>query len=189
MGKELPSEEELSPLRGLLSFVPEERARAIEQRREQWTKKNNDLFGKNSRFNEIKRRMNDGAAFSSMDVDVLCSDMAFLASFYDHIIELEGIAVAEDTLYSRYYNDNLAIISYGNIFDGTKSESEAMIKIMIPEMKMMWNILTGAKNDLSFLGVRDGKQTARANSIKMMIEVYKKRHDSRRAQYAGSQAR
>lgn len=187
--KNLPDDTAIEAVRKLLSFVPDNLAKAIEIRRGNWNKKNEELFSGHNRFNDIKKRMNDGSAFSAMDIDQLCSDMAFLSSFYDHIIELEGIAVAEEALYTRYYNDNLAILNYGKIFEGTKTEAESIAKHMIPEMKEMWKIITGARNDLAFLGIRDQKQTPRANAIKMMIEVYKKRHDSRRIQYGSSTTR
>jgi hypothetical protein len=186
---ELPDKEIVDQLKTLLSFVPDDMAKAIESRRNNWNKRNEELFKHNNRFGDIKRRMNDGASFSAMDIDQLCSDMAFLASFYDHIIELEGIAVAEEALYSRYYGDNLSIIYYGKIFSGTKTEAESIIRLMIPEMRVVWGIINGAKNDLAFLGIKDQKQTARADSIKMMIEVYKKRHDSRKTAYAGTTTR
>lgn len=186
---EIPSEEDIAPLKKLLSFVPEEKKDSLKKRRKNWNLKNEELFKKDGRFSAIKKTMAGASAFTSMDVDALCSDMAYLASFYDNMVELEGIAVAEKTLYSRYYNDNLSLIYAAKIVDGTKAEIEAFCKLLIPDMKDMYDIITNAEYELSLLGIKDQKQTSRSDSIKMLIEVYKKRHDSRKESKGGGSSR
>ena len=183
------SEEKLDYIQQLLSVIPQDKIESLKRRRDGWNKTNSDLYKSSPKFTEIKRKMNDGSSFSVMDVDNLCSDMAFLASFYDHIIELEGIVIAEYALYSRYWDDNMSILSYAKIFDGTKAEIQSQIIRQIQSMKDIWEVITGIKQDLSLLGLNDSKQTSRSDSIKMMIEIYKKRHDSRKKQYESSGTR
>jgi len=173
----------------LLSVIPENRINALKQRRANWNDTNEKLFKKDPKFNQIKAKMRSGAEFSVMDVDCLCSDMAFLAAFYDHLLELEGIVIAEYALYSRYWEDNMNIIYHGKIFDGPKGEVQAQVLRCVTQMKEIWEILTGIKQDMALLGLYDNKQTPRSESIKMLIEVYKKRHDSKRRQYESSNTR
>ncbi len=83
----------------------------------------------------------------------------------------------------------MSILSYAKIFDGTKAEIQSQIIRQIQSMKDIWEVITGIKQDLSLLGLNDSKQTSRSDSIKMMIEIYKKRHDSRKKQYESSGTR
>lgn len=173
----------------LLSKVPPEKVENLKKRRASWQERNIKLFRDNPRFTTIKSSMMDGAAFSAMTVDGLCSDMAFLAAFYDHIVELEGIAFAGKILYSKYYADNIAILSFADVYKGNKAEVEAQIIRQIPSMKDLWDFIVDSEYELSLLGLAKDQQTSRSDSIKMMIEVYKKRHDSKVKAYDAAKTR
>ncbi len=162
--------------------INEKLKESLYNRRKQWEEKNITVYKNASdRFSEIRSKFTNYGYFSNMSIAELSDGLAFLSSYYYHIVELEGIAIARKTAYQTAYNNNLVMLKAIKVVSGkgfADYRAEAIVSgfedILLPLEKE----IHGANHDLSLLGIFEDKQTSRSDSIKIIIEVFKKRHDS-----------
>lgn len=172
----------LSAIKSKLGSIDEVIKVNLEKRRSVWKHTNETVFKDASlKFNEIRSQITKVGCFSNMGLKDLSDCLAFLSAYYSHIVELEGNAQARKVAYERIYNDNLSLLKAIGVVSGrgyADYRAEAIVcgfeTIFLPleeQIKL-------ANHDLSILGIIEKKQTSRADAIKMIIEVFKKRHDS-----------
>ena len=175
------SEDAVRQLEGMFSKVDEKRLRSIESRKSNWEERNKEIFKNNPKYKSIRQKMAGGSIFSAMDIETISDDMAFLAAFYDHLVELEGLVIAKLVLFSHHLDRNLNVIYTFKLIDGTKSDQKTKALGVFKDLRYMDNMIHEAEVDMAMLGLKQSNQTPRSEAVKMLIEVYKKRHDSKRA--------
>ncbi len=175
------SEEVMKKLESMFSKVDQKRLKALDTRRSNWEKRNEDTFKNNPKYKSIRQKMSGGSIFSAMDIETISDDMAFLAAFYDHLVEFEGIVIAKFVLFSHHLDRNLNVVYTFKLLDGTKADQKTKALGVFKDLGYMDAMIHEAEIDMAILGLKQSNQTPRSEAVKMLIEVYKKRHDSKRA--------
>lgn len=174
-------QEELETIDKLLIKIPEKQVNDLNQRQDKWDKNNKEIFGeKSSRMGKIRAKLNSGIGFSSLTLDEILEDMSYLSNIYFHLVEYEGLSLARYTLFKDCFESNITLLSAVNILScKSKKEAEVFycrVSNYLLNIKILYE---EAKSDLAVIGLLKESQSSRSSSIKMMIEVYKKRHDSK----------
>lgn len=181
------SKDKISPaiienVKSKLGHVDEKIENNLKGRRRDWKEANETVFkGSSQRFNDIRAKITKLGSFSGMDIRELSDHLAFLSAFYSHIVELEGNAQARKVAYERVYNDNLSLLKSIGLVSGrgyADYRADAFVLGFASVLQPLEDQIKLANHDLSVLGIIEKKQTSRADAIKMIIEVFKKRHDS-----------
>lgn len=175
----MSNDQSLDVLQAMLSKVPESIAERLLKERAAWrAKQKRDFDIAAERMQQLRSIMNNPNEFVALDIHAIDAWMAFLSSYYHHVVELEGIAMGRKAINERVLRDNVFFLKNNGAVEGRSfDEYKAQAVALFPELKKMEQEIISAQHDLSLLGVGE-HLTSRASSIKMLIEVLKKRHDA-----------